>query len=264
MRFPSAAGRFYPSDPDELRSIIKGCMHSVCDAGVSSEFPVKAVVSPHAGYMFSGSVAAHSFKSLMDEDRTGRTYVVIGPDHHGTTMRANVMCDELYLTPLGECPVDECLCEALSKHIPVRSDLHALDHSIENQIPFIQYIDPDARIVPVLMGDQSICAASELTQALGPFVGDDVVVVASSDMNHFLPQSQTVVRDRAILETIMSGDVASMYSLIRDSRSTMCGYGPTAVAMGFGRADGYSYATSYDTAGYDPDSVVGYASIIFR
>ena len=135
------------------------------------------------------------------------------------------------------------------------------------EVPFIQYIDPDARIVPVIMGDQSLSAARELSGRISEACeGYDVIVIASTDMSHYVPN--TVARSQAgqVLERVGNMDAEGVVTTVRRNRITMCGYGPTAVAMmcsGGCGADILGYADSFDTLGMDPDAVVGYASAVF-
>lgn len=269
MRQPAVAGRFYPSGEDDLVGSIEWCFEHPLGPGLPGECTgdrrISAVMVPHAGYACSGMVAAHSYRALA-EDGHPDAYVVIGPDHHGTCP-GSILCSEDHLTPLGPCPVHRGICERLSATIPDIPRAHAYEHSIEVEVPFIQYIDPDARIVPILMGDQSYSAAEHLAGCIRDACrGYDVVVVASTDMSHYVPHMDASRLDSQVLDKVVSGDVTGMYRTIRENRVTMCGFGPTAVAMMLSegsRKEVLRYSDSYDSLGLDPDAVVGYASAVF-
>ncbi|MBQ8179401.1 MAG: AmmeMemoRadiSam system protein B [Candidatus Methanomethylophilaceae archaeon] len=270
MRHPSAAGRFYPSDPDDLRLSVESCFRHPLGPGVpvgsGCGRSIRAAMVPHAGYMASGMNAANVYASILS-DGLPSTYVVIGPDHHGMA-GDTVLCSEPFATPLGICRTDTGLIGELSGYFPDRPDAHALEHSVEVQVPFIQFIDPDPRIVPIMMGDQSPDAARELSDVLREVCdGRDVVVIASTDMSHYVPKSVARDQDLAVLDRILDMDVGGMYGVVRDRRVSMCGYGPVAAAMWFcgeGSAELLRYSDSFDSLGYDPGSVVGYASVLFR
>lgn len=266
MRRPAVSGRFYPSSRDDLSEMIDLCFSHPLASGTSpSSGKVRGLMVPHAGYVCSGPIAAKAFRTVA-EDRNPDAYVIIGPDHHGGCP-GSVLCSDGYLTPFGECRTHAGICSGLAEHIPDAPELHAYEHSIEVEVPFIQYIDPDARIVPVIMGDQSFPSARMLADRISEACeGYDVVVVASTDMSHYV--SNTVARSQAdlVLERVCAMDAEGMVSAVRGNRITMCGYGPAAVAMMCSEgcdAEVLGYADSFDTVGYDPDSVVGYASVAF-
>ena len=160
---------------------------------------------PHAGYVYSGPRAADAFTMLAEDGRPD-AYVVIGPDHRGVCP-GSVLCGESYSTPLGEVPVHDEICRRLSSEIRDDPSLHSAEHSIEVELPFIQYIDPDARIVPIIMGDQSPRAAVDLARVLAKACeGYDAVFVASTDMSHYLPKSTAESLDRLVLDRIRRMD----------------------------------------------------------
>lgn len=269
MRHPAVAGRFYPQDPDDLEECIEWCFSHELGPGIprgcSGERNIASVVVPHAGYVCSGMVAAHAFKEL-SEDGHPDAYVIIGPDHHGVCP-GSILCSEGYATPLGICPTHTEICRRLSCMITDEPRAHTYEHSVEVEVPFIQYIDPDAHIVPILMGDQSIGSAERLAECLRRACdGFDVVVVASTDLSHYIPRDLASHLDGLVLDRICSLDVPGMYRTVRDNRVSMCGYGPTAVAMmmsGCCEASVLCHLDSFDSLGMDPDSVVDYASVTF-
>ncbi|MDR1955077.1 MAG: AmmeMemoRadiSam system protein B, partial [Candidatus Methanoplasma sp.] len=163
MRYPAVAGRFYPADKSELSANIEECFRHELGPGLpehfGSERTISAAIAPHAGYMASGMNAAHVYKKIA-EDGSPEAYIVIGPDHVGVPYRA-VMCDDDFLTPMGPCRIHEDIASELSEMIPCDCAAHRYEHSIEVQIPFIQFIDKDPRIIPIIMGDQSKASAEK-------------------------------------------------------------------------------------------------------
>lgn len=271
MRQPAVAGRFYPDDPEDLEEMISWCFTHRLGPGlparVGDSRRISGAMAPHAGYMCSGMTAARTYRAL-EEDGLPELYVIIGPDHYGTAMGRTVICSEDFATPLGVCRSDREVCSRLARRFPDDPRAHSREHAIEVQVPFIQHIDPDPRIVAVTMGDQSPRSAAELAQALREACADrDTVVIASTDMSHYIPKAEAARLDGMVLDRISEMDVDGMYGAVYGNRVTMCGYGPTAVAMLFsegcesrmlGRTD------SHDALGMDPDAVVGYASAVFE
>lgn len=271
MRQPVVAGRFYPDDPEDLEEMISWCFTHRLGPGlparVGDSRRISGAMAPHAGYMCSGMTAARTYRAL-EEDGLPELYVIIGPDHYGTAMGRTVLCSEDFATPLGVCRSDREVCSRLARRFPDDPRAHSREHAVEVQVPFIQYIDPDPRIVAVTMGNQSLGSAAELAQALREACADrDTVVIASTDMSHYIPKAEAARLDGMVLDRVSEMDVDGMYGAVYGNRVTMCGYGPTAVAMLFsegcesrmlGRTD------SYDALGMDPDAVVGYASAVFE
>ncbi|MBE6526970.1 MAG: AmmeMemoRadiSam system protein B [Thermoplasmata archaeon] len=264
MRMPAAANRFYSADEEEVRSDIEACFRSGPGLpGVRGDSKLKAVVVPHAGYIFSGACAAYAFKEMAGSHRP-EAYIVIGPDHYGNGYAVS-MCTEEYWTPFGPCETAWEVASALAKDIPDVPAAHAREHSIEVELPFLKYVDPDARIVPIIMGDQRRPAAERLASVIREATeGMDVMVIASSDLVHYVPKPYADEMDARFLETVERMDVGAMYSLVRSERLTVCGYGPIAVAAMATSPDRCRILCQTDSsaAGYDSESVVGYGSAI--
>ncbi len=270
MRQPAVSGRFYPSDPHALRACIESCFTSPLGPGLpegtGSARRVLGAMAPHAGYMASGMNAAHAYRAIK-EDGLPDVYVIIGPDHHGTAY-GTVICSEPFMTPFGPCRTEEEVCGALSEAFEDSLAVHRFEHSVEVQVPFIQYIDPDPSIVPIMMGRQTPREAARLAESLRKACeGRDAVVIASTDMSHYIPSSEAARLDGMALGRVEAMDPEGLYDVVRANRITMCGYGPTMAAMMF--CDGCSarvlkHSDSYDSLGMDPDSVVGYASGVFE
>ncbi len=227
---------------------------------------IRGIMTPHAGYMASGMNAAHAYRALK-EDGLPEAYVVIGPDHYGTAS-GTVVCSEPYLTPFGPCKTDGEICGALAEEFEDSPSAHRFEHSVEVQLPFIQYIDSDPRVVPVVMGRQTPGEARRLADSIAAACrGRDIVVVASTDLSHYIPKGEAARLDALALGRVEAMDPEGLYSTVRSNRITMCGYGPVMAAMML--CEGCSarvlkHSDSYDSLGSDPGSVVGYGSAAFE
>lgn len=271
MRTAAVAGRFYPSDPGQLSDMIEWCFtHPLGPgepSGQGSSRSIRAVMAPHAGYMCSGMTAAHAYRAI-EEDGLPDLYVIVGPDHYGTARGRTVLCSEDFETPLGVCRSEKDVCSKLARRFVDDPRAHAREHAVEVQIPFIQHMDPDPAIVAITMGDQSPRSAVALAGALEEACeGIDTVVIASTDMSHYIPKEDAARLDGMVLDRVAGMDVEGMYRTVYGNRITMCGYGPTAVAMmwsGDAEAEVLKHTDSYDALGMDPTAVVGYASAVFR
>ena len=270
MRYPAVAGRFYPAERDELLDSIRSCFtHSIGPGEIGESTGrrrIKAVVSPHAGYSCSGMNAAHAYKAIAEDGRPD-AYVIIGPDHYGIPFDS-ALCTESYLTPLGECKIHHKIADRLAENVPDVSRAHMLEHSIEVQVPFLQYIDDDPLIVPVIMSDQTIGAARRMGEWIREACeGYDVVVIASSDMSHYIPKATAEKKDMMLIDRACALDVEGMYDVIARNDISACGYGPIAASIlatepSEGRL--LKHSDSWDAIRYQKDSVVGYASMVFE
>ena len=268
MRYPAVAGRFYPIDRNELSKIIELCFTHELGPGLpeesSGERSICAAVSPHAGYVASGMNAAHTYRKIA-EDGLPEAYIIVGPDHYGVPY-SSVMCSDEYLTPLGSCKIHSEIAGKLRQLIPDDCNAHRSEHSIEVQVPFIQYIDPDPHIIPIIMGRQDKEASRSLAESIRKASkGHDVVVIASSDMAHYVPKTVGERMNTAVLERLKEKDIDGMYSTIMKEKISVCGYGPMAVALRStdpSRVEILKYSDSWDSLGYDMNSVVGYGSAV--
>ena len=268
MRQPAVAGRFYPNGRDALMKEIERCFtHSIgpgLPGGCRNERKIAAAIAPHAGYAASGMNAAHAYKEIA-EDGLPDVYVVVGPDHHGIPYDA-AMCGEPYVTPLGVCGVHEDAAKKMRKLIPDDVRAHRFEHSVEVQIPFIQFIDPNAKVIPVIMSDQSYESAVRLSKVIKEAcAGYDRIVIASSDLSHYVPRARARSESTELMEKVCALDVKGMYEVIAERRITACGFGPMAVAMMSGGTKGklLRYSDSCDSLGSDAGGVVAYASAAF-
>lgn len=277
-RHPAVAGTFYEADPKALKEQLKWCFTHKLGPGslpsVKGHRSKESVgyIVPHAGYVYSGPIAAHAYFRLAGEG-TPETIVLIGPNHTGTGSLVSAMAEGVWLTPLGGLEVDAELAKTLvrnSGYIDVDPRPHMYEHSIEVQLPFIQYLYGDGvRIVPLVVLQQTPEVARDIASALREAihdVGRDVIVIASTDFSHYEPYDTAVKKDKMALKMIESLDPEGLYSVISEYDVSMCGPGPVMallyLARGFGavRSEVLAYATSGDTSG-DKASVVGYASI---
>jgi len=270
MRYPAVAGRFYPLQRDELYEQIEWCFeHPLGPGRIGSrrnDRRIKGALVPHAGYQCSGMNAAHAFKAIA-EDGKPDAYVIIGPDHHGVPFDA-VLCSDSYLTPLGECRVHEKIAAKLAQSVTDSPNAHRFEHSVEVEVPFLQYIDPDARIVPIVMRRQDMDSAVRLGKRIREACeGYDVVVIASSDMSHYIPKEAAEKLDMMLLDRAVALDIPGMYDAIMRYDISACGYGPIAAmitATQPSKGELLKHSDSWDSLSYMKDSVVGYASAIFR
>jgi AmmeMemoRadiSam system protein B len=274
VRRPCVAGMFYPADPRRLRQEIEACFKHELGPGKLPGKPerprsITAIVCPHAGYMYSGPVAAHGYLSLSEEEKAD-TFIVIGPNHTGYGTPVSMMGQGSWETPLGKVDVDSELAQLIFKAsdvIDLDETAHIREHSVEVQLPFLQYLyGSDLKIIPICMGFQDLETSREVGRVLATSVkGRSVVIIASTDLNHQEPQESTNRKDGLVLEAIRGMDEEALQDVVHKHRISMCGYGPVSVAiaasklLGADRAEVLSHHTSGDITG-DLDAVVGYAS----
>jgi len=270
MRHPAVAGRFYQGTKITLKKDVERCFVHPLGPGelpsLGEGIPaIKGLVQPHAGYMFSGAIAAHGYHSLFSEG-VPDVFVVIGPNHTGYGSAVS-MTDETFLTPLGEVEVDKELLESMESSVAMKDDsAHRYEHSVEVQLPFIQNFVERPLFLPLVMMDQSIGTATALGQALAKALeGRNAVVIASTDFSHYVPKQEAERKDKIAIDRILELDVKGLYSVIRKEGLSMCGYGPVAAmltAVQGSQAKLLKYATSGDVQ--PMQEVVGYASIEIR
>jgi len=274
MRKPVVSGMFYAGTPEGLKEQIEWCYeHELGPGGipqVNGEGPreIVAVVVPHAGYYYSGPVAAHAYKELAS-DGIFDTAVILGPNHTGYGSLVSVWTENSWKTPLGEVKIDEKLAKnLLGKVIKADKAAHRYEHSIEVQLPWLQHLYEKLEIVPIAMLAQDIETAREVGKAISK-ASNNIIVIASSDFTHYEPHSIATEKDKAMIEAILNLDEEELYKRRELLNSTMCGFGPVASAivaakeMGAKTANLLKYATSGDTTG-DFSQVVGYGSIVVR
>ncbi len=276
IRPPAFAGQFYPGDPARLRAALEGFMRDALPERVSQ--PV-ALIVPHAGYIFSGQIAADGFRQAAGAPVD--VVVILGTNHtSGTFRRISVYDGEGYRTPLGVARVDREIAAALVKDGGGVFDatLHEREHSVEVQVPFVQHVFPGAAIVPVVVGAPDPEACRRFGRALAALAaGRRMLIVASSDLSHYPARQVAAEVDRRTLAAVAALDADALDGLRAQSANPdgrgvdtgACGEGPIRVAIEAARALGalrgtvVSYANSGDTAVGDPERVVGYGSVAF-
>lgn len=266
QREPAVAGQFYPGRPDALRTMMQALMPTQRQVQ-----PAVGIVSPHAGYVYSGAIAGQVFARVKVPSRV----VILGPNHRGVGPAASLFAAGRWKTPLGDSAIDEDLAAAIVKQCPdiVADEVaHRSEHSLEVQLPFVQALAPEARIVPLCLGHLSLTQLLGLGQALGRILsplGDDVLIVASSDMTHYEPGEVAREKDMDALEHVLELDPEGLYRTVVDRRISMCGVMPTVVMLAAAREMGatttemIAYGNSGDVTG-DQSSVVGYAGVVVR
>lgn len=285
IRQPAVAGRFYERSAASLRASLQDCfLHPLGPGQVPEVNPagpgaLHALVSPHAGYMFSGPAAAHGFAALA-ADGVPETAIILGPSHHASDRRAALSLVRAWQTPLGEAPIDQEVGRELlaaSDLLEVDERTHAPEHSLEVQVPFLQFLYGERvpKLVPVCVrahpfGDASQLAmdAEALGQAIARTLGTRrVVIIASTDLSHQVPQEVARRQDQMALGAILAVAPEELLQTVVSHGITMCGSVPVAIALGAVRALGVTqgrqlcYYTSGDIIG-DYDAVVGYASVV--
>jgi len=267
---------FYAGSQQSLRAQIEGCfkhelgpgsLPKVVDRRLQS---IVGLVSPHAGYMYSGPVATHGYYRLA-EDGKPDIVVLFGPNHTGSGSALAVMKEGFWTTPLGDVEIDSSAASSIlsaSNIIDVDDSAHAFEHSIEVQLPFLQFLYGSAfKFVPICFLMQDLQSSREVGLAVAKALeGRNAVVIASTDMTHYEPQKSAEKKDKAAIEAVLKLDEEQLFSTIEAYNISMCGYGPTIAAvtaaktLGAKRAELLCYKTSGDVVG-DYSAVVGYASI---
>ena len=269
MRYPAVAGQFYPSKERELRQQLEDCFMSKLGPGhipklSAGRGDILGAVVPHAGYVFSGPVAAHVYAAIAEQGFP-ETFVVIGPNHHGYGSGV-ALTSEDFVTPLGTCRVDKDLARSLRGWVDDDPMAHSHEHSIEVQVPFIQYFSKDVKFLPIAMTFQDQETAKELGSRLRKACeGKDVIVIASSDFSHYIPAKEAEKKDRAVIDKILKLDPEGAESVVAQQDVSMCGYGPV-MAMLYAVQGRRAQLLHYGNSGevQPMQDVVGYAGIVVR
>ncbi len=266
LREPAVAGRFYPASPAALRKDVNSYLSAPEERARVSAI---GCIAPHAGYIYSGPVAGAVFSRL----KIPASCIVLCPNHTGRGHPLAIMKDGEWRTPLGTLPIDSPLAARLLKSFPALVEDHAAHHSehaIEVELPFLQVSRPGVTFVPIAIGAGQLLILEQLGRAIAGVVQDSeepVLIIASSDMNHYEDDATTRVKDGKAIDKILALDPPGLYETVMNESISMCGFGP-AVAMliaakmlGAQKAELVQYATSGDVSG-DRDRVVGYAGVI--
>lgn len=278
VRYSSVAGSWYAGTQKGLRAQIEGLFTHRLGPGkvpkVVEKGPRKVVglICPHAGYVYSGPVAAHAYYSLALDGRPD-VVVVFGPNHYGVGSALALMREGVWRTPFGDVEIDGEVAGGIlrgSRIVDVDERAHVREHSIELQLPFLQFLFGSAfRFVPICFGMQDLETSREVGSAVAKALSNkNALVVASSDMTHYEPQKRAEKKDRKAIDAILRLDEEGLYSAVESYGISMCGYGPAMAAitavkeLGAKEAKLLCYKTSGDITG-DYSAVVGYTSISF-
>ena len=275
VREPAVSGIFYPKNRNELNENLESLFNDV-NFGPgelppsSNNEQIYGIVSPHAGYMYSGSVAANGYYQLSASKF--ESAIILGPNHYGLGTDVAIMDNGSWNTPLGEIEIDTELAHDIHQNcglVNYDEFAHSRDHSIEVQLPFLQYIRQGFKIVPITLIDQGKNTSLKLGNGIYKSIKKrNLISIASSDLTHYEPNSQAHEKDNLLISAILSLDIEKFYSVLISFNVTACGYGAIATVMEISKRMGATkgkllkYATSGDIVG-DNKSVVGYSSIIF-
>jgi MEMO1 family protein len=268
IRPPAVAGRFYPDDPERLCAAVDSFLGS---GGEEKKIRARACLVPHAGYIYSGSVAGEVYRRMDIPTRV----ILVGPRHfpHGAPLA--ILSDGAWQTPLGIAPIDGLLAERIVRAFPrLREDAvaHSEEHSLEVQLPFLQRLVPSFTFVPIVIGPARRETLEALGHALATAIAaerEPVLLIASSDMNHYESDAVTRVKDRKAIDQILALEPRKLFDTVRDENISMCGYAAAVAAMiaarelGSAEAELVRYATSGDVNG-DRQEVVGYAGMLIK
>ena len=277
LRQPAVAGSFYEVDSKSLNKQIEDCiLHKLGPGKIPPVNPkrqnnIVGLVSPHAGYMYSGPVAANGFYRIALGGKPD-TIIILGPNHRGFGEDISIMAEGKWKTPLGELEIDAEIAEDILKNSKtVKNDkkAHQYEHSIEVQLPFIQYIyGNNIKFVPICMTRQDINTDIEIAKSICSSVVDkNILIIASSDFTHYEPQEYAENVDKQAINAILEFNPKKLYDIIYRQNLTMCGPGPITVMLiiceilGAKKAELLKYATSGDVSGIF-NQVVGYASLV--
>ena len=267
MRQPAVANRFYPGSPNALKRAISEFLPSGHETGKEKSI---AVVSPHAGYVYSGELAAKTLSSV----EIPKTVVIIGTNHRGAGLPVALSTGNWNM-PFGPVPVDgdfSTLLLANSHHIKQDEIAHNSEHSLEVQVPFLQYFQKQLSIVPLAISHISLSMCLEIAESLADTVkqsGKPVLIVASTDMSHYESRETAAKKDSLALKCIERLEPEKLYHTVRDNNISMCGVLPVTIALSAAKKLGATTARliGYTDSGYvsgDTDQVVGYAGLSIR
>ena len=266
VRQPFVADRFYPGSPEKLRALLQ----SKVPPTVSVRPEALGALVPHAGYVYSGGVAGEVYARL----EVPSTVLLLGTNHTGMGSPFSLSQATAWRTPLGDCPVNKALQDRLLLYVPyLREDeeAHREEHSLEVQLPFLQYRNRSLSLVALVVGSYDQRELLLVGQGIGKILreeGERVALIVSTDFSHYVPQGEAVSKDRAALEAIENLDAEGLWRVVKEMRTTMCGLSPVVTAlaalkeMGATKGETVLYQTSGEITG-DYTGVVGYGGVLF-
>ncbi|MBX3130684.1 MAG: AmmeMemoRadiSam system protein B [Polyangiaceae bacterium] len=263
-RAPAVAGRFYPGSPVQARAQLEQLFPEL------SPTPALGLVAPHAGWLYSGAIAAQAYAQVHVPD----TVVVLCPNHTGRGARRALWPSGVWRLPTGEVAVDDAVAAIAAEEMELVNDpdAHAHEHAIEVHLPLLQFLNPSVKIVPIVLGGHTFEACRRMGEGLARTVsrsGRDVLIVASSDMSHYLPAPHAQALDQLAIARMLALDAVGLYQVVQEREISMCGFIPASVmlvatvALGAVRAELVRYGHSGEVTG-DDSSVVGYAGLVVR
>ncbi|MFH1063196.1 MAG: AmmeMemoRadiSam system protein B [Candidatus Omnitrophota bacterium] len=274
IKLPNVQGVFYPADKAELGQMIDGFLNSASDNKIKAH--IYGLISPHAGYVYSGPVAAQNYQAIKNSGY--KTIIILAASHYFTLASAAVYSQGVFQTPLGAVPIDQDFAQGLIKNyknlFARNPDVFEKEHAIEVQIPFLQQTLKDFKIVPIIIPQTSYGLTRSLAQALTQAIGkrEDVLIIASSDMSHYHQQETAYKMDQQTLALILNSQPEQLFNCVSLGKNELCGSAAVVTLLQVMKnlqADNIQllkYATSADSAyveNPDKNRVVGYASIIF-
>ncbi|OGR03896.1 MAG: AmmeMemoRadiSam system protein B [Deltaproteobacteria bacterium RIFOXYD12_FULL_50_9] len=266
IRLPAVANQFYPGDAHLLKETLDKLIPPFSD---DLRKKALAIISPHAGYIYSGSVAGETFARI----QVSRDVIILGPNHHGLGAPIAIMQEGAWQMPLGAVPINSSLAELIINHNPaIRVDekAHLHEHSLEVQVSFLQYFQQNLAIVPITFSQLSFTLCEEIGKGIAAAIKDyrkDVLMIASSDMTHYESRREATAKDRQAIEKVLALDPLGLYQTVFSRGITMCGVIPATVALiaakelGATQAELVRYTDSGEISG-DTRQVVGYAGLI--
>lgn len=269
VRYPAVAGQFYPAEAEAVERELTRFLAPAPTPAEAAFTDAVACLVPHAGYMYSGHVAGAVYRRLPARP----CYIVMGPNHFGQGDPLALMSQGAWLTPLGEVPLNPALARLVREACPALTEdaqAHLREHSIEVNLPFLQHGGKAFNLLPIVLGVGDYETLERLGHALAQAVrrsAEPVLIVASSDLNHYKPDDVTRLIDRKAIDRILGLDPAGLHETVLRERISMCGFGPAvamlvaALDLGARRAELIKYATSADMGG-SRDRVVGYAGMV--
>jgi len=279
IRQPAYAGTFYEGNARSLKTQIEDCFthklgpKTLPKAASGKLKTIIGLISPHAGYMYSGPVAAHSYHRLAQDGKPD-TVVIFGPNHTGAGSGLAVIKEGAWRTPLGDVEIDSAAANEIVKEssiIDIDEVAHMREHSIEVQLPWLQYLYGSSfRFVPICFLMQDFESSREVGTAVAKALQNrNALVIASTDMTHYEPQKVAERKDKTVLDAAVKLDEKALYSTVEGHQVSMCGYGPVVAAitaaktLGAKNGELLCYKTSGDIVG-DYSAVVGYASLVLK
>lgn len=263
VRNPAAAGYFYPGTKAALQKDVERYLLKTPD-----KIRAIGVMSPHAGYPYSGAVAGAVLSSVELKD----TCIIMGPNHTGDGKPFSIMTGGTWKMPLGDCEIDAGLAKSIlgdSDYLEEDSLAHSREHSVEVQIPFLQVLKGRVKIVPIVLSDAGVEVYRSIGKSIAKALKGEcaATIIASSDLTHYEPQDAAVRKDKKAMDAVLNLDEAALLEAIREYDISMCGYAPTCVMLaaakelGATKAKMIKYSTSGEATG-DYSAVVGYGGIV--